>query len=173
MQLKRKNRFVQCMEKVLWLIKHVRSGLRSFHAGVLSPDDATQSGRPVEVNSNLGISWEESTLYHTGDSQHTQNIQINKVIGESEKYVFYFTEKTLQTFWSAQHFRMLPFPLYFSKHEGFFSDICCKDLVDLQEVKLTKMWGTSRTGSPYSFYLITTSSFPTVALFPTDVYALQ
>ena len=28
-----------------------------------------------------------------GDSQHTQNIQINKVIGENEKCVFYFMEK--------------------------------------------------------------------------------
>ena len=27
------------------------------------------------------------------DSQHTENIQINKVIGENEKCVFYFTEK--------------------------------------------------------------------------------
>ena len=36
-------------------------------------------------------------LYHwkpiAGDRQHTQNIQINKVIGENEKCVFYFTEK--------------------------------------------------------------------------------
>ena len=32
-------------------------------------------------------------LYHVGDSWHTHNIQINKVIGEDEKCVFYFTEK--------------------------------------------------------------------------------
>ena len=31
------------------------------------------------------------------DSQHTQNIQINK-IGKNEKWVFYFTEITKQTF---------------------------------------------------------------------------
>ena len=31
-----------------------------------------------------------------GDSRHTQNIQINKVIGENEKCVFYFMEKTLK-----------------------------------------------------------------------------
>ena len=37
-------------------------------------------------------------LYHMEDGQHTQNIQINKVIGENEKYVFYFTEKTQQIF---------------------------------------------------------------------------
>ena len=29
-QLKHIKRFVQCMEKVLWLIKHVKSGLQSF-----------------------------------------------------------------------------------------------------------------------------------------------
>ena len=28
-------------------------------------------------------------LYHVGDSLHTQNIQINKVIGENEKCIFY------------------------------------------------------------------------------------
>ena len=28
-----------------------------------------------------------------GDSQHIQNIQINKIIGKNEKCVFYFTEK--------------------------------------------------------------------------------
>ena len=33
-------------------------------------------------------------LHHIeGNCWHTQNIQINKVIGENEKYVFYFTEK--------------------------------------------------------------------------------
>ena len=38
-------------------------------------------------------------LYHATDSRHTQNIQINKVIGENEKCVHYFTEKTKWTFW--------------------------------------------------------------------------
>ena len=38
-----------------------------------------------------------------GDSQHTQNAQINKVIGENEKCVFYFTEKTKWTFWPTQY----------------------------------------------------------------------
>ena len=32
-------------------------------------------------------------LYHTEDSQHSQNVQINEVIHENEKYVFYFMEK--------------------------------------------------------------------------------
>ena len=33
-----------------------------------------------------------------GESQHTQNIQINKVIDEDEKCVFYFTEKNKELF---------------------------------------------------------------------------
>ena len=37
-------------------------------------------------------------LYHVGDSQHTQSIQINKVIGENEKYVSYFMEKNQTDF---------------------------------------------------------------------------
>ena len=32
-------------------------------------------------------------LYHAREGQHTQNIQINTVIGENEKCGFYFTEK--------------------------------------------------------------------------------
>ena len=32
-------------------------------------------------------------LYHARDRQHTQNIQINEVIAESEQCVFYFTKK--------------------------------------------------------------------------------
>ena len=43
-------------------------------------------------------------FYHVGDSHHTQNIRINKVIGESEKCIFYFTEKSKQTFWPTQYF---------------------------------------------------------------------
>ena len=42
-------------------------------------------------------------LYHVGESWHTQNIQLNKVIGENEKCVFYFMEKTHKTFWPTQY----------------------------------------------------------------------
>ena len=42
-------------------------------------------------------------LYYIGDSQHTKNIQVNKIIGVSEKCVFYFTEKSKQTFWPTQY----------------------------------------------------------------------
>ena len=43
-------------------------------------------------------------LYHTGDSRHAQNIQINQVISKNEKCVFYFMEKTIQAFWPTQQF---------------------------------------------------------------------
>ena len=38
-----------------------------------------------------------------GDSWRIQNIQINEVIGENEKCVFYFMGKTKQTFWPTQY----------------------------------------------------------------------
>ena len=37
-----------------------------------------------------------------GDRQSTENTQINEVIGENEKCVFYFVEKTKWTFWPTQ-----------------------------------------------------------------------
>ena len=42
-------------------------------------------------------------LHYARNSQHSQNIQINKVIGESEKCVFYFLEETKQTFWLTKY----------------------------------------------------------------------
>ena len=36
------------------------------------------------------------------DSQHTENIQINKVIGENEKRIIYFMEKIKRIFWPTQ-----------------------------------------------------------------------
>ena len=47
-----------------------------------------------------------------GDSRHSQNIQINKVIGENEKCVFYFMEKTKWTFWPTQYVHVRKFKLY-------------------------------------------------------------
>ena len=40
--------------------------------------------------------------HHAGDSRHTQNIQINKVIGENEKCLLFFG-KTKHTFWPNQY----------------------------------------------------------------------
>ena len=40
-------------------------------------------------------------LDHAGHCRHTQNIQINKVIGANEKYVFYFNTK--RTCWPGHY----------------------------------------------------------------------
>ena len=51
-----------------------------FYAADASLDDAPQSGRPVEVDSDqietLIENNQQSTLYHPEDRWHTQNIQI-------------------------------------------------------------------------------------------------
>ena len=44
--------------------------------------------------------------HHAGDSRHIHNIQINKVIGENKKCVFYFIEKTIWIFWPTQYIPM-------------------------------------------------------------------
>ena len=46
--------------------------------------------------------WEQSMFYHVGVLPHTENIQIENVIVENEKCVFYFTE-TIRTFWATQY----------------------------------------------------------------------
>ena len=60
----------------------------------------SQSGRPAEVDSKQIETLIEnnqcSTTWEIADI--TQNIQINKVIGEHEKCVFYFTEKNRWSF---------------------------------------------------------------------------
>ena len=64
------------MEKVLWLIKHVKSGLRSFVLEISCW--MMLHGREDQLKL-IGIKlrhWEQSTLYHAGDRWHTQNIQI-------------------------------------------------------------------------------------------------
>ena len=52
------------MEKVLWLIKCVKSGSK-FHAGDFSLDDAPQLGRPVEVDSDQTETLIENNKHYT------------------------------------------------------------------------------------------------------------
>ena len=61
------------------------------------------------------------------DSQHTQNVQINKVIGENEKCVFYFMEETKQKCWSTQHM-----------HESI-EPIILRETIILMTVSLTQL----------------------------------
>ena len=64
-----------------------------FRAGDFSLDDAPQLGRPVEVDSNQTERVIENIL----------KISKSIVIGENEKCVFYFTEKTMWTFWLTHY----------------------------------------------------------------------
>ena len=80
--------------EVLWLIKDIKSGLWSFVLKIFSLDNAPQSSRQAEVDSDhWDINWEKFMFYQMGDRQHNQKSQISKVIGENEKRVFYFSEK--------------------------------------------------------------------------------
>ena len=65
--------------------EHVESGLWSF---VLEISCWTMLHGWVDKLKLIAIKrthWEQSVLYQIGDRQHTQNIQINKVIGDNEK----------------------------------------------------------------------------------------
>ena len=77
-QWKCKKRFVQYMEKVLWLIKCIKSSLQSFIscwrflAGSCTGDGVDQ----LKLIAIKLRHWEQSTLYLARDSQCTQYIQI-------------------------------------------------------------------------------------------------
>ena len=74
-----------------------------FCARDFSLDDAPWLGRPAEVDSDqLKISIENNQCYITWEIAHTLKIPKLIVIGENEKCIFYFMEKTKWTFWSTQ-----------------------------------------------------------------------
>ena len=74
-----------------------------FHAGDFSLDDAPQSDRPVETDGDqietLIENNQHSTTRERADILKTSNSM--KLFSENEKCVFYFMEKTKQTFWPA------------------------------------------------------------------------
>ena len=89
-QLKCKNRFMLCTGKLLWLIECVKSGLQSILV-VLTfwPNNSLLWGCLMHwkmFSSTPGLS---PLAANSGRLRHTQNIQINKVICENEKCVFY------------------------------------------------------------------------------------
>ena len=97
------------MEKVLWLIEHVKSGLWSFVLESSRWTMASRLARPVEIDSDQI----ETLIKHNqhGTTWEIVNIlKISKsiVIGENEKCVLYFTEKTKRTFWPTQYLAWLP-----------------------------------------------------------------
>ena len=75
------------MKKALWLIKHVQSGLQSFMLDISRWTMLHSQVYQLKLIAIKWRHWEQSMLYYMGDSQHNENIQINKVIGENEKCV--------------------------------------------------------------------------------------
>ena len=93
MQLKRKKRFVQYMEKVLWLIKHVKNGLWSF----LVPVIFWPNNQPFAVGPSCALEavWQHPWPLPTS-SQQLETVHILKIIRISSywwKWKMYFTEK--------------------------------------------------------------------------------
>ena len=88
-----KKSFVQFVVKVLWLIEHVESGLWSFLVLLTFwPNDSLLWGCLMHwkvFSSTLGLFPLE---FNNGRQGQAQNIHTIKVIGENDKYVFYFTE---------------------------------------------------------------------------------
>ena len=102
MQLKRKRKTRGVYGEGAVLDWMCEKWFAKFCAGGFSPDDAPQSGRPVEVDSDQIETLIENDQHSTmWESLHTQNIQINKVIGENEKCVLHVMEKMKRAFWTA------------------------------------------------------------------------
>ena len=89
-----KKLFMQCMEKVLWLIKCVKYGLCNFLVLLkFWPNNSLLWGY-LCIGRYLAAplaSTHQKPIAE--DSRHTQNIQISEVIDENEKCIFYFMEK--------------------------------------------------------------------------------
>ena len=73
-----------------------------FCARDFSLDDAPQSGRTVEADSDQMETLIENN--HTEDSQTYHNIQIIKLLVKMKNTSFILWKKTQQTFWPTQHF---------------------------------------------------------------------
>ena len=71
--------------------------------------DAPQPGRPVEVDSDqIGTLIEDNQCYTTRETaKHTQNIQINKVIGGNEKCVLYLWKKPYGLFGQPNNYLVI------------------------------------------------------------------
>ena len=75
---KKKNMYLQGMEKVLWLDEYVKSGLWSFVLEISHWTMLHGQGRSVEANSNqIKTLIENNQCYTMRDSRCTRNIQIS------------------------------------------------------------------------------------------------
>ena len=88
---KHKVRFVQCTEKVLGRIKCVESGLLSFLVLLTFWPNGSLLWAVLCIERCLAAPL-ASTCWKpiVGDSRHTQNIQVNEVIGENEKCLLFY-----------------------------------------------------------------------------------
>ena len=84
------------LKRQKWFVK--------FHAGDFSLDNVPQSGGPVEVDSNQIKTLTENNKHYSmqGIADILKISKTKKIIGENEKYVFYFIEKPKWTFWPTQ-----------------------------------------------------------------------
>ena len=103
---KTKKQFVQCMEKVLWLINISKVDCEVSCWRFLT-GHAPQSSRPVEVHSDQMETFVENNQCYT-IWEIAGLIKISKSIKllVKMKNIFYFMEKTKQTFWPTQYIVM-------------------------------------------------------------------
>ena len=147
MQLKRRIRFVDCVEKVLWPIERVKSGLRSFMLEI-SRGMMLHGGVHQFKLIAIPLRHELRTITLTWkDSRHTENIQINKVIGENEKRVFYFTDK---------------------KHTDFLANPIKSQELTVHGCNSFPLWLLSTRGHAFRFFPCSTCT-PTSFIFSTWV----
>ena len=64
--------FVQCMKKLLWLIKCVKNSLWNFLLEIFHWMKFHGQVDPLKLIVTKLQHWEQSMLYHIGDSQHTK-----------------------------------------------------------------------------------------------------
>ena len=76
-----------------------------FCAGDFSLDNTPQSGRQVEVDSNqIETLTENNQCYTMREIADLLKISKSiKLLVKMKKCVFYFMEKTMQTFWATQY----------------------------------------------------------------------
>ena len=105
-----------------------------FRAGDFSLDDAPRSGRPVEVDSD-----QIETLIVYNQCCTTENIQIDKVIGENFKMCLILQKKTKQTFWPIQY---LDIVLIYYKEYALPLSFISQDISDLLSTTMNTITNT-------------------------------
>ena len=154
------------MEMVLWLIEHVKSGLQSFFGLLTFQPNSSVLWAASYIGRCLAAALASTHQKPiAGDSRHTQNIQINKVIGENEKCVFYFIEKLNRLF--GQPNTMLKYSLFtWSNRMLGFAWFSRKVISYYLGRKIEHRWKTqgpwAESGPPTLFLPVAASSLPLV-----------